>query len=78
MNAENHLKPAPAKAPYTAPAIEIIPMETCLPVMQGSFTVPGYGDGGGMFPSSSTRSRSRNASASELEDLINDILTIEK
>ena len=66
MNTENHLKPVLAKEPYTAPAIEIIPMETCDPVMQGS------------FPSSSTRSRSRNASASELEDLINDILTIEK
>lgn len=77
MNTENHLKTVPAKEPYTAPAIEIIPMETCDPVMQGSFTVPGYGDGG-MFPSSSTRSRSRNASASELEDLINDILTMEK
>ena len=76
MNTENHLKTVLAKEPYTAPAIEIIPMETCDPVMQGSFTVPGYGDGG-MFPSSSTRSRSRNASASELEDLINDILTIE-
>ncbi|WP_297676689.1 hypothetical protein [uncultured Bacteroides sp.] len=76
MNTENHLKTVPAKELYTAPAIEIIPMETCLPVMQGSFTVPGYGDGG-MFPSSSTRSRSRNASANELEDLINDILTIE-
>ena len=75
MNTENHVKVVSNKEPYTAPAIEIIPMETCEPVMQGSFTVPGYGDGG-MFPSSSTRSR--NASASELEDLINDILTIEK
>lgn len=75
MKTANLIKNVSAKEPYMAPAIEIIPMETCLPVMQGSFTVPGYGDGG-MFPSSSTRSR--NASASELEDLINDILTIEK
>lgn len=75
MNTENHLKPVSAKEPYTAPTIEIIPLETCNPVMQGSFTVPGYGDGS-MFPSSSTRSR--NASVSELEDLINDILTVEK
>jgi len=44
--------------------------------MQGSFSVPGYGDGS-MFPSSSARNRGRNASTCELEDLINDILTIE-
>ena len=65
-----------SKEPYTAPAIEIIPLETSEPVMQGSFSVPGYGDGS-MFPSSSARNRGRNASTSELEDLINDILTIE-
>lgn len=76
MNTENHLKTASSKEPYTAPAIEIIPLETSEPVMQGSFSVSGYGDGS-MFPSSSTRNRGRNASTSELEDLINDILTIE-
>lgn len=74
MNTENHVKIGSNKEPYTAPVIEVIPLETGESVMQGSFTVPGYGDGD-MFPSSSTRSR--NASASELEDLINDILTIE-
>ena len=76
MNTENHLKTASSKEPYTAPAIEIIPLETSEPVMHGSFSVPGYGDGS-MFPSSSARNRGRNASTSELEDLINDILTIE-
>lgn len=76
MNTENHLKTASSKEPYTAPAIEIIPLENSEPVMQGSFSVPGYGDGS-MFPSSSARNRGRNASTSELEDLINDILTIE-
>lgn len=76
MNTENHLKTASSKEPYTAPAIEIIPLETSEPVMQGSFSVPSYGDGS-MFPSSSARNRGRNASTSELEDLINDIPTIE-
>ena len=76
MNTENHLKTASSKEPYTALAIEIIPLETSEPVMQGSFSVPSYGDGS-MFPSSSARNRGRNASTSELEDLINDILTIE-
>lgn len=76
MNIKNHVKAASSKEPYTAPTIEIIPMETCESVMQGSFTVPGYGDGN-MFPSSSTRNRSRNTSVGELEDMINDILTIE-
>ena len=68
MNTENHLKTASSK--------ELIPLETSEPVMQGSFSVPGYGDGS-MFPSSSAHNRGRNASTSELEDLINDILTIE-
>ena len=45
MNTENHLKTASSKEPYTAPAIEIIPLETSEPVMQGSFSVPSYGDG---------------------------------
>ena len=35
MNTENHLKTASSKEPYTAPAIEIIPLETSEPVMQG-------------------------------------------
>lgn len=77
MKTANPIKNVSAKEPYMAPAIEIIPMETCEPVMQGSFSVPGYGDGGSMFPSTSTRSRGRGTSTSELEDMINDILTIE-
>ena len=38
MNTENHLKTASSKEPYTAPAIEIIPLETSEPVMQGTAT----------------------------------------
>ena len=61
MNTENHLKTASSKEPYTAPAIEIIPLETSEPVMQGSFSVPGYGDDN-IVPSSADRNLSTNAS----------------
>ena len=71
------------KEKYLAPQIEVIQMETegtsC--VIAGSGNLGGFGNGGSIGTSSRSYGRSRgsrNASSSELEDLINDILTIEK
>ena len=65
------------KEKYLAPQIEVIQMET-----EGtSCVIAGSGNGGSIGTSSRNYGRSRgsrNASSSELEDLINDILTIEK
>ena len=71
------------KEKYLAPQIEVIQMETegtsC--VIAGSGNLGGFGNGGSIGTSSRSYGRSRgsrNASSSELEDLINDILTIVK
>lgn len=65
------------KATYVAPSIEIIEMENEEGVMalSGGNSVPGYGNGGNVGTQKS--SRSYNASSSDLEDMINDILTVE-
>ena len=64
------------KEKYLAPQIEVIQMETegtsC--VIAGSGNLGGFGNGGSIGTSSRNYGRSRG----ELEDLINDILTIEK
>lgn len=73
------------KEQYLAPAIEVIKMETEGGVMSGSLG-GGIGDGGnglagnsyGRRTGGATRHSYGSASTSELEDLINDILTIEK
>lgn len=68
------------KEQYVAPAIEVIKMQTEGSVMTGSLN--GVPDGGSAFSSYNGGGRSRNsynaASSSELEDLINDILTVEQ
>lgn len=73
------------KEQYLTPAIEVIKMETEGGVMSGSM-IGGIGDGGNAFSGNTygrrtggtTRHSYSGASTSELEDLINDILTIEK
>lgn len=69
------------KATYTSPQVEVIRMET-EGVIAGSGSLPNIGNGGSAYRSGSYRSgttRSYNgASSSELEDLINDILTVEQ
>lgn len=78
--------PSPAAAmgrlPYAAPIVEIIEMSLEGSVMSASGNLGSYGDAG-MFSTGRgpARNRSRGynaASSSDLEDLINDILTIEK
>lgn len=72
------------KEKYLSPAIEVIKVENEGGVMSAS--APGFNDGGSMTSSSaSTRSRSAGSSVhqtasplSDLEDLINDILTVKK
>lgn len=67
------------KAMYVSPQIEVIRLEV-EGVIAGSGKLPQLGDGGSAYTrsgSSSTRSYN-GASSSELEDLINDILTIEQ
>lgn len=69
---------------YLPPCIEVIEMAAEGGVMTGSATggatIPGYGDGGSMFGSTpAARTRPYNSgSASDIEDMINDILTIEQ
>lgn len=67
------------KLMYVAPSIEVIKMEN-----EGVIAASGYGtpdsigNGGQLFKSSAgTRSGGGYASSSDLEDLINDILTVE-
>lgn len=72
------------RAIYFPPCIEVIEMAVEGCVMAGSATggatTPGYGNGGDMFnPTPAARSNSYSAgTASEIEDMINDILTIEQ
>lgn len=65
------------KETYTAPVIEVIKMENeGVIAASGSTSTEGYTP----TPMSSSRGTTRNynsASGSELEDLINDILTVE-
>lgn len=70
------------KENYVSPQIEVIPMET-EGVIAGSGNLPGVGDGGGGYRTAGTyrsgSTRGYNGSAvSDLEDMINNILTIEQ
>lgn len=69
------------KEQYLPPTIEVIEMQTEGGVMigsTGSINTPDVGNGGDVNFSSTRRSTYNGASSSELEDLINDILTIEQ
>lgn len=80
MNAEQRKTEAPARLPYTAPTAELIPIDS-EGIIAGS---PGAGaNAGGYDPGNwaSTQTYSRRytpAGSSDLEDLINDILTVEQ
>lgn len=63
------------KEAYVAPTLEVIKMEI-EGVMALSGDVPVYGNGGNVGTPTKS-SRSYNASSSDLEDMINDILTVE-
>lgn len=69
------------KSVYVSPQIEVIRMEV-EGVIAGSGSLPQVVEGGSAYRSGNARSsatRSYNgASSSELEDLINDILTVEQ
>lgn len=64
---------------YVSPQIEVIPMEM-EEVIAASGSLPGVGDGGSGYRNYGGRStRSHNgASGSDIEDMINDILTFEQ
>lgn len=66
------------KEAYVAPTIEVIKMENEGTVMSasGSLGNGGIGNGGPIGTPTSTKSY-RGASSSDLEDMINDILTVE-
>ncbi|NDV67003.1 hypothetical protein [Bacteroides sp. 224] len=69
------------KKTYIPPLVEVIEMEYENSVMVGSGDqLPGLGNGGTITRSSVSRRNYQpgGASLSELEDLINNILTIEK
>ena len=66
------------KEAYVAPTIEVIKMENegVIAASGGSNSIPDFGNGGGVgTPTQSYKSY--NATNSDLEDMINDILTIE-
>lgn len=67
------------RLPYVAPGIEVIEV-AYEGVIAGSGTLPGIGGGGEVGVSPSVRSNSYYgaSSTSDLEDMINDILTIEQ
>ncbi|WP_300699962.1 hypothetical protein [Bacteroides sp.] len=68
------------KQAYTAPSIEVIEMENEGAVMTASATgsLGGFGKGETIGGTSGTKARSYNsAGSSDLEDMINDILTVE-
>lgn len=66
---------------YVSPQMEVIRMEV-EGVIAGSGNLPGVSDGGSAYSTSGSRSRATHsyngASSSDIEDLINDILTIEQ
>lgn len=68
------------KTTYTPPQVEIIVMEVEGTVMMdsGGITASDFGSGGSLNQSKSTYRGYNSASGSELEDLINDILTVEQ
>ena len=65
------------KEAYVAPSIEVIKMEIeGVMALSGGISDNGYGNGGPIGTTTKS-SRSYNASSSDLEDMINDILTVE-
>lgn len=76
------IHPASGKQPYSPPQIEVIKMESEGSVMSASNFGGGsaYSTGrrSGSYRSSGSTRRHNSSSISDLEDLINDILTIEK
>ncbi len=71
------------KENYVSPQIEVIPMETEGVIAASIVTLPGVGNGGGGYTSTGTyrngSTRSYNGTAgSDIEDMINDILTFEQ
>lgn len=66
------------KEQYMAPAIEVIKMEAEGSVMSASGNLPDVEPGGSGTRSSRTYSGYNGASSSELEDMINDILTVDQ
>lgn len=73
------------KQKYVAPAMEVIEVENEGGIMavSGGVSAPGMNDGGGMFSTGGTRSTKSNAyqggnALGELEDILNDLLTVEK
>lgn len=64
---------------YVSPQIEVIPVETegVIAGSPGSNSLPGVGNGGNAYSARPTRSYN-SAGSSEIEDLINDILTVEQ
>lgn len=66
------------KEQYMAPAIEVIKMEAEGSVMSASGNLPDVEPGGSGTRSSRTRNGYNGASSSELEDMINDILTVDQ
>lgn len=72
---------ADERAPYVAPSIEVIDVVT-EGVIAGSGVnsgnLPDIGNGGGAWTSSNARSSYSASPASDIEDMITDILTIEQ
>lgn len=66
------------KEQYITPAIEVIKMEAEGSVMSASGNLPNVGDGGNGLKSSNSSSRYNAASSNDLEDMINDILTVDQ
>lgn len=67
------------KEQYLPPTIEVIEMQTEGGVMSGSLTgVPDGGSATTSYRIGTSRNHYNAASSSELEDIINDILTIEQ
>lgn len=70
------------RAPYLSPSIEVIDVVT-EGVIAGSgggsvISPPSIGDGGGAWSSSNARSSYGASPASDIEDMITDILTIDQ
>ena len=68
--------PAGNKMTYTPPQVEVINMDL-EGVIAGSGTLSDFTPGSS-YPQSSARRGYNSASSSDLEDLINDILTVEQ
>jgi hypothetical protein len=72
------------KNKYEAPTVELFPMEStatlCGSFIEGGSDAPGYGNGGSFGAAASGRAgygtgTNYSASSSDLEEMINDILT---